>query len=234
MEKQTRMSKYKDLRSEMMEEVPIHHNKVTSVVEDDDFLAFIPKKEVKNVEDTLIQPLTYETLDKDDEGIRSAITHAKANVGKEQYNTRLDILSKIKGEEFVEAKEESKKAPVKKMSLLEKLASMSPQEDVEELKKFQNEEKKKETIVKETVKEETVEEKITSPFIDMKSKSVEYKKEESLKKASVKDHFLSDDEDEEMEDEKESKFVTVLNYAIIALMLVFIVLICFIIKDILF
>ncbi len=234
MEKQTRMSKYKDLRAEMMEEVPIHHSESTTIVEEDDFLAFIPKKEEKKLEDTLIEPLTYETLDKNDEGVRSAITRAKANVGKEQYNTRLDILSKIKGEEFIETKVEEKKTPAKKMSLLEKLASLSPEEDVEELKKFQSEEKKKETIKKEVVKEETVEEKITSPFIGIKEKKIEEIKEEPVKQASLKDLLFESEDEEEVEEEKDSKVVTVLNYAIIALMLVFVGLICFIIKDILF
>ena len=236
MEKQTRMSKYRDLRAEMMEEVPIHHSEVKQVEEDDDFLAFIPKKEERKIEDTLMEPLTYETLDKNDEGVRSAITRAKANVGKEQYNTRLDILSKIKGEELKEVKTEEKKAPVKKMSLLEKLASMSPEEDVEELKKFQNDEKnktvKKEETVKEVKKEET--EELTSPFIEIKEMKKVEKEEivQTIKETNKKDLFV--EEVEEEQEEKESKVVTVLNYAIIALMLVFVVLICFIIKEVLF
>ena len=237
MEKQTRMSKYRDLRAEMMEEVPIHHSEVKQVEEDDDFLAFIPKKEERKIEDTLMEPLTYETLDKNDEGVRSAITRAKANVGKEQYNTRLDILNKIKGEELKEVKTEEKKAPVKKMSLLEKLASMSPEEDVEELKKFQNDEKnktvKKEETVKEVKKEET--EELTSPFIEIKEMKKEEKVEvvQTIKETKRKDLFVEEEVEEESE-EKESKVVTVLNYAIIALMLVFVVLICFIIKEVLF
>lgn len=231
MEKQTRMSKYRALRAEMMEEVPIHHTGTSHVVEDDDFLGFIPKKEEKKIEDTLIEPLTYETLDKNDEGVRSAITHAKANVGKEQYNTRLDILSKIKGEELNELKTEEKKAPVKKMSLLEKLAAMSPEEDVEELKKFQSEEKTKPAVKENKVEED---EKIISPFIEIKETHVESKIEEKpIKKANKKDLF-EEIEDEEEENENESKVVTVLNYAIVALMLVFVGLICFIIKEILF
>ena len=235
MEKQTRMSKYKELRSQMMEEVSIHPHMATSVVEEDDFLGFIPKKEEKNIEDTLIQPLTYETLDKNDEGVRSAITRAKENVGKEQYNTRLDILSKIKGEEFNEVKVEEKK-PAKKMSLLEKLASMSPEEDVEELKKFQNEEKQKETIKQETVKED---DDITSPFLGIKEMSkeeniIEEKPVKTFIKKEMFDDIVNDKDEDEEDEESESKLVTVLNYAIIALMLVFVGLICFIIKDVLF
>lgn len=221
MEKQTRMSKYKDLRSEMMEEVSIHYTETKEVVDDDDFLAFLPKKHEVKMEDTLAQPLTYETLDKDDEEVRSAITRAKANVGKDQYNTRLDILSKIKGEDFTEEKVEEKKAPVKKMSLLEKLAAMSPEEDVKELEKFQKEQ--------ETKKEEKETIKTVEP-LEIKE---EVKEEKPVKKAKKKELFVEVIDEEEV-DEKESKIVTVLNYVIIGFMLVFVGLVCIIIKELLF
>ena len=52
---------------------------------------------------TLMEPLSYETLKKDNEEVRVALNEAKVNVGKEQYNTRLDILNKIKQEEHVPA-----------------------------------------------------------------------------------------------------------------------------------
>ena len=173
------------------------------------------------MEDTLAQPLTYETLDKDDEEVRSAITRAKANVGKDQYNTRLDILSKIKGEDFTEEKVEEKKAPVKKMSLLEKLAAMSPEEDVKELEKFQKEQ--------ETKKEEKETIKTVEP-LEIKE---EVKEEKPVKKAKKKELFVEVIDEEEV-DEKESKIVTVLNYVIIGFMLVFVGLVCIIIKELLF
>ena len=97
MEKQTRINKYKDLREEMKEEVAIDRRVVTtSTDEDDDFLAFLPHAEKPKLDDTLMEPLSYETLNKDNEDVKSALNEAKVNVGKEQYNTRLDILSKIK------------------------------------------------------------------------------------------------------------------------------------------
>ena len=97
MEKQTRINKYKDLREEMKEEVAIDRRVVTtSADDDDDFLAFIPRAEKPKLDDTLMEPLSYETLNKDNEDVKSALNEAKVNVGKEQYNTRLDILSKIK------------------------------------------------------------------------------------------------------------------------------------------
>ena len=128
-------SKYKELRDEMKEEVAINRDMNTaSQEEDDDFLAFMPKQEEKKIEDTLIEPLSYETLDQDSEDVVNALREAKVTVGKERYNTRLDILNKIKQDSsYVPthgAKEESvqevqQEEPTKKMSLLERLAAMS-------------------------------------------------------------------------------------------------------------
>ncbi|EFW05128.1 hypothetical protein HMPREF9488_01710 [Coprobacillus cateniformis] len=150
MEKQTRINKYKDLREEMKEEVAIDRRVVTtSADDDDDFLAFIPRAEKPKLDDTLMEPLSYETLNKDNEDVKSALNEAKVNVGKEQYNTRLDILSKIKQDDsdYIPAHEYRtqdfsqghvvKEEPQKKMSLLEKLAAMSPEEDAEELKRYE-------------------------------------------------------------------------------------------------
>ena len=97
------------------------------------------------------------------EEINRALRSAKVSVGKEaQYNTRMDILNKIrepekqvvhidnldnintsefsKGyfvnqeESVVTKAEEEKKAAKKKMTLMERLASMSPEEDAKKAK----------------------------------------------------------------------------------------------------
>ena len=144
MEKQTRINKYKELRDEMKEEVAIDRQVTYEQDdEDDDFLSFLPQNHQKDIQDTLMEPLSYETLKPDSEDIKSALNEAKTNMGKEQYNTRLDILNKIKQSEehqpqHSEASQSEVKAePQKKMSLLEKLAAMSPEEDAEELKKYE-------------------------------------------------------------------------------------------------
>ncbi|MCD7840382.1 MAG: hypothetical protein LUG46_07160, partial [Erysipelotrichaceae bacterium] len=91
MEKETRMSKYKDLRDEMKEEVAISPQEFTDNEEDeDDFLSFIKEDEKKSFNDTLEEPLSYETLSIDSDEIKSALNDAKVKVGKEKYNTRLD------------------------------------------------------------------------------------------------------------------------------------------------
>ena len=99
MEKQTRINKYKELRDEMKEEVAIDRQMTYEQDdEEDDFLAFLPQNQKKDIQDTLMEPLSYETLKPDNEEIKSALNEAKVNVGKEQYNTRLDILNKIKND----------------------------------------------------------------------------------------------------------------------------------------
>ncbi|WP_050636692.1 hypothetical protein [Candidatus Stoquefichus sp. SB1] len=220
MEKQTRINKYKELRDEMKEEVAIDHHVVKSTDEsDDDFLAFLPKDEKPSIDDTLIEPLSYETLKKDNEEVKMALNQAKVNVGKEQYNTRLDILNKIKQEEdhipthsYDETEEYTlHEEPHKKMSLLEKLAAMSPEEDAEELKKF--------------------EEDLT--VADLMHEQKKHKKQKTRSKEVV--HPKEPEPDIEEEDvEEESKVVTILNYVIIVFIVIFIVLAFFIVKQLLF
>lgn len=211
MEKMTRVKKYKDLRESMKEEVSIERQAIEDVVEDDDFLNFIPKKEeTVSVDDTLMNPLSYETLDETAQHVKDALNMAKRNVGKNQYNTRLDILSKIKNEDKNE--EDLKDVDIsngyvvnqkqKKMSLLEKLATMSPEEDVKELEKYEKEQKEKRIKEK---KEEIIEET------------------EELKLFT---ELMEEDEEESEEDtENNNKLLTALNSIIIILIIVFI---CFI------
>lgn len=212
MEKQTRVTKYKELRDEMKEEVAIHHQLNETIIdEDDDFLSFIPKtEEKKNIDDTLMEPLSYETLNDDNDNVKHALNKAKENVGKEQYNTRLDILNRIKQEESTIEKEVPQKEqtqhvePQRKMSLLEKLAAMSPEEDAEELKKYEEQ-----------------------------LKISDYMKEEKKQKKKEKAKKVEKDVQEQPK-EKESKLITFLNYVIVLFMIIFVVLVIFIVKQLFF
>jgi len=226
MEKQTRVNKYKELREGMKEEVAINQQVSDTPIEDDDFLAFLPKEEKKKVEDTLMEPLSYETLDHDNEDVLNALNEAKVNVGKEKYNTRLDILNKIKQDssdyvpahgQYQENQETVEAKPQKKMSLLEKLAAMSPEEDAEELKKYE-EELTVEKLMKEEKKKKTRQEK---------KKVVEV--EETVVNVPETEEISVMDDEEEVEEE--SKLVKVLNYVIIVFIIIFIVLVCLIIKQ---
>lgn len=172
----SRVNKYRDLRAGLKDEAGINRENIEDTIdiiddiEDDDFLATINRsfkqeeKDLPDINDTLIEAKTFEQMRQESsEEINRALRSAKVSVGKEaQYNTRMDILNKIrepekqvvhidnldnintsefsKGyfvnqeESVVTKAEEEKKAAKKKMTLMERLASMSPEEDAKKAK----------------------------------------------------------------------------------------------------
>lgn len=172
----SRVNKYRDLRAGLKDEAGINRENIEDTIdiiddiEDDDFLATINRsfkqeeKDLPDINDTLTEAKTFEQMRQESsEEINRALRSAKDSVGKEaQYNTRMDILNKIrepekqvvhidnldnintsefsKGyfvnqeESVVTKAEEEKKAAKKKMTLMERLASMSPEEDAKKAK----------------------------------------------------------------------------------------------------
>ena len=172
----SRVNKYRDLRAGLKDEAGINRENIEDTIdiiddiEDDDFLATINRsfkqeeKDLPDNNDTLTEAKTFEQMRQESsEEINRALRSAKVSVGKEaQYNTRMDILNKIrepekqvvhidnldnintsefsKGyfvnqeESVVTKAEEEKKAAKKKMTLMERLASMSPEEDAKKAK----------------------------------------------------------------------------------------------------
>ena len=157
----SRVKKYQELRDGLKDEVAIskeNRQEKPQVEEEDDFLSFMKKdkkdeKEV-NLEDTLTEAKTFEQMrEESSKELDRALKSAKESVGKQdEYNTRMDILNKIREpekrtikidsvedfatEEFSrgmfinqEKEEIEEEKPKEKMSLMEKLASMSPEED---------------------------------------------------------------------------------------------------------
>ena len=172
----SRVNKYRDLRAGLKDEAGINRENIEDTIdiiddiEDDDFLVSINRsfkqeeKDLPDINDTLTEAKTFEQMRQESsEEINRALRSAKVSVGKEaQYNTRMDILNKIrepekqvvhidnldnintsefsKGyfvnqeESVVTKAEEEKKAAKKKMTLMERLASMSPEEDAKKAK----------------------------------------------------------------------------------------------------
>ena len=172
----SRVNKYRDLRAGLKDEAGINRENIEDTIdiiddiEDDDFLATINRsfkqeeKDLPDINDTLTEAKTFEQMRQESsEEINRALRSAKVSVGIEaQYNTRMDILNKIrepekqvvhidnldnintsefsKGyfvnqeESVVTKAEEEKKAAKKKMTLMERLASMSPEEDAKKAK----------------------------------------------------------------------------------------------------
>lgn len=227
----SRVKKYQELRDGLKEEVGISKEKYVEPVQndgdDDDFLSFMKKdKEEKevNLEDTLTETKTFEQMREEGSAeLDKALKSAKESVGKQdQYNTRMDILSKIREPEkntikidsvesyatqefakgmFVNNKVEEE--PKEKMTFMEKLAAMSPEEFLQqESEEVEEKQAEKITETKEIV--ETIEE---NPVEDIEEN----------------DTFI-EDEEEIIENKGESKVVKVMNVIIVILVIIFIAL----------
>ncbi len=267
----SRTEKYKELRDSISDEVNLDRSKVVveQVVENDDFLSFIPKKETEeiNIDDTLKEVTTYELLkDENNEELNRALQSAKSNVGKEEFNTRMDILDKIRNpqktivqvenmdvrdtqefvngyftnaqENVVESKPvevektkpvETVKEPVvasvippKKISLMERLKAMSPQDDVlkaeEALNTYKTGEYSKEELSNTFGNTLIIEDLKTNEKIIEKNVKEKTKKDvkEKAKKQKNKPEIV--------ETQATTTVTKVLNYVIVALLIVFLVL----------
>lgn len=108
----SRIDKYRDLRSGLKDEVGISRDNISNIVDDydsddtDDFLASVNRffnksnddNDKNQIEDTLTEAKTFEQMrNENNEELNRALRSAKVSVGKEaQYNTRMDILNKIR------------------------------------------------------------------------------------------------------------------------------------------
>lgn len=277
----SRVNKYRELREGIKEEVGINRegtddnvNNSNSVDEDDDFLlsvnrAFRSERKEPDIEDTLTEAKTFEQMQRESsEEIDRALRSAKVSVGKAaHYNTRMDILNKIREPEkqvvrlnkfdnvstsqfskgfFVNGDdgelidETSDKAEKKKMTLMERLASMSPEEDakkakliMEEENVFEDEEENEELDeVTEPVLEQTKSlEEMLKQIKEKDQREVEKvlkQKEMTTSQRIIKEETVETDLDEESEkieennNDKGDRVATILNYIIIFLVIVFV------------
>lgn len=286
----SRIDKYRDLRSGLKEEVGINRDNMSDVIDavvdtddEDDFLMsvnrlFDKSNEKKEIEDTLTEAKTFEQMRQESsEEIDRALRSAKVSVGKEaQYNTRMDILNKIrepekqvvridnfdnvetsqfsKGyfvkpdkEEIVEKPEEiMAKEAKKKMTLMERLASMSPAEDARKVKdileekndilenKIPEEENRKLTNETDTLQQTASLEDMLRQIKEKDQREVQkvlQQKETDSNIKTIKNETTVQTENKEnkvgsrvevVEEKKNERIVNVLNYIIIFLVVVFI------------
>ena len=286
----SRIDKYRDLRSGLKEEVGINRDNMSDVIDavvdtddEDDFLMSVNRlfdkpNEKKEIEDTLTEAKTFEQMRQESsEEIDRALRSAKVSVGKEaQYNTRMDILNKIrepekqvvridnfdnvetsqfsKGyfvkqdkEEIVETPEDVVAKEVKKkMTLMERLASMSPAEDAKKAKdileekndilenKIPKEENQKLTNETDTLQQTASLEDMLRQIKEKDQREVEkvlQQKEADSNIKTIKNETTAQTENKEnkigsrvevVEEKKHERIVNVLNYIIIFLVVVFI------------
>mgnify|MGYP004544140077 CR=1 FL=1 len=151
----SRVKKYQELRDGLKEEVGISKEKYVEPVQndgdDDDFLSFMKKdKEEKevNLEDTLTETKTFEQMREEGSAeLDKALKSAKESVGKQdQYNTRMDILSKIR-------------EPEKNTIKIDSVESYATQEFAKGM--FVNNEVEEDTVEVTNIQEETAVEEVT-------------------------------------------------------------------------
>lgn len=282
----SRIDKYRDLRSGLKEEAGINRDNMSDVInavvdtnEEDEFLTSVNRlfgnsNEKKEIEDTLTEAKTFEQMRQESsEEINRALRSAKVSVGKEaQYNTRMDILNKIREPEkqvvridkfdnvstsqfskgyFVNPDIENKtvetteqledKEAKKKMTLMERLASMSPAEDVKKAKIILEEEtnvfedESKDELLQNDVPDQTASlEDMLRQIKEKDQREVEkalQQKEKDSNIKTIKNETTAQTESKEkdngsrvevVEKKKNDRVVNVLNYVIIFLVIVFI------------
>lgn len=270
----SRVNKYRDLRAGLKDEAGINRENIEDVVndindnEEDDFLikinrAFNDEKNNHDIQDTLTEVKTFEQMRQEsNEELNRALRSAKVSVGKEeQYNTRMDILNKIREPEkqvihidnfdnvntaefakghFVNREEDTENVKAKKkMTLMERLASMSPEEDVKKAKIFMDD--SKEEVVEETdenaIQEELNNEQTASleemlrQIKEKDQREVEKvlkQKEETSNIKMIKEEVVDKTKDiknsrsEIMDEQRNDRLANILNYVIIFLVVVFI------------
>ena len=241
MEKMTRMSKYKELRESLKNDV----------VTTEETKAYVPNQEIvkdanyyrnlvgddstidKQVEikkpvseDTLYESLTFDTITENEtEEVKTALDKVRENNGQEQYNTRMDILNKIR-----QSKVET---PVEQENVEEVEEEVEEENEPQENRfgYIKNEIKEEiEEIVEEDDDEEDDEEEQPKKRFGFFKRKVE-EDDDDEEEEEVEEDEEDDDEDEE---EGSSFMVKVLNGLIVVLVLVLIGLVAFIAKEVLF
>lgn len=230
MEKMTRMSKYKELRESLKNDVVTTEATQTYVsnetaVKDINYYRNLVGEETNQAEltkpqqeDTLYERLTFDTITENEtEEVKTALDKVRETNGQEQYNTRMDILNKIR-----QSKVET---PVSYEEDVEEETEEVIEEVTENRFGYHKEEVKEEIIeeVEEDEDEEEQPKKRFGFFGRKKQEEVEDEVEEEI------------EEDEEDDEEEGSSFmVKLLNGCIVVLVLVLIGLVAFIAKEILF
>lgn len=278
----SRVNKYRELREGIKEEVGINRegvddnfNNNDSVDEDDDFLLSVNrafrserKEPEPDIEDTLTEAKTFEQMQRESsEEIDRALRSAKVSVGKAaHYNTRMDILNKIREPEkqvvrlnkfdnvstsqfskgfFVNGDDEnlidetSDKVEKKKMTLMERLASMSPEEDAKKAKLIMEEENVFEDEEDQEVEEATEPALEQTKSLEEMLKQIKEKDQREVEKALkqkemttsqqiIKEESVVSDVEEKNEEvevnknDSSDRVATILNYIIIFLVIVFV------------
>lgn len=254
MERPSRMSKYKELREGIKTDVSAtstsNHDTVKELnsLSDTDFLREFPqiddeepvkpaKLRSANKEDTLVESLTLDTINSQvDEELQRALTRVREDAGQDDFNTRMDILNKIRQsqaasslqESFADDEEEEEEVAQEEEEVYEE-----EEEDEDEspsrarfglFRRHQDDEEEEEDEEYEEYdeyddEEEEEESSDHRRFGFLKRHHDDEEEEEDDEEPTIRVAHI-DEEEEEEDDVEHSKFVKVLNGIIVILVLI--------------
>jgi len=220
MDRETRTSKYKELREKIHDDVKIDRQSYVEDDAEDDFLSFLPKSHEKPLAEN------YEDLTGKVELDDALHVVTGEPVGKSLENTRMDILKKIKDDNSQRTKSGSHEDDLKhghavsdnaSSSFMDKIIAMSPEEDVKEFEAF----KKQEDVKTEEVKEVTPEPVEEKPKKVKKEKPKKVKEDKPKKPGFFKKFFEEeDDTDSDGAIDKVERVIMVILVAVFVVLLI--------------
>lgn len=245
----SRMAKYKDLREGMKTDVISDEatstytvNQKEEPIRDADyykrFLASEDMTQIKTATDadmSTTQPMTYDNVNAQvDEDLERALTKVREESGQEEYNTRMDILNKIRQARLSEeeASDDDEIEEEQEPEVIE--------EDDEDDDEDEEETSRRRFGFFKRHQEEDDDEDDEDDYDDDEDDEDEEDEKPRKRFGLFKKHDDSDEEDDEDEDfddddddEKEgnSLFVKVLNVVIVILGLVLVALVAYIVKE---
>lgn len=238
MAKMSRMAKYKDLREGIKTDVVTSdsasvYTKNEEVVRDADYYKNIVSSdqatqlESIGTEDTLMESITLDTINSQvDEELERALSRVREEAGQEDFNTRMDILNKIRQTKMAQ------EAAVADEEELEEVED----EDIEEDDEDEEEDTRRRFgLFKRHQDDDDDDEE------EYEEDEEDDDDEQPRKRFGLfKRHQDDDDDDDEYEEieeddeEENSKFIKVLNGIIVVLGLVLVALLGYIVKEFIF
>lgn len=268
MARMSRMTKYKDLREGIKTDVvtsdsaSVYTGQEKQVRDADYYKRFLNSDQVSQLEkpdaeDTLLESLTLDSINSQvDEELERALSRVREEAGQEDFNTRMDILNKIRQTKMAQAaaltQEEVEEAEIEEEVELE-------EDDEEEeqasgyrfglFKRRQEDDEIEDEQEDEQEDEEEEEEETSHRFrFGFKKRMAEVEEDEQEEELEEEEETprkfrfgskkhssdIEEDELEEGEEEENSTFIKVLNGVIIVLSLVLVALVGYIIKEFIF
>lgn len=263
MARMSRMTKYKDLREGIKTDVvtsdsaSVYTGQEKQVRDADYYKRFLNSDQVSQLEkpdpeDTLLESLTLDSINSQvDEELERALSRVREEAGQEDFNTRMDILNKIRQTKMAQdaalTQEEIKEPEIEEVELEE--------EDEEEEQSsgyrfglFKRRQEDDEIEDEQQDEQEDEEEETSHRFrfgfkkrmaeVEEDDEEEELEEEEAPRKfrfgSKKRSSEIEEDELEEGEEEENSTFIKVLNGVIIVLSLVLVALVGYIIKEFIF